>query len=518
MSSLRLNVLGNLRTDAALAAAGTIGAGVLAAAQGATQPASPRAAGEASKTIAIQLDSIAPANEGVERVLDEIQQRASVNVLMIDSLWFSPDVSAADLAKENLHGHVTDSNSGLVGGRMGFVEPKYYRDTGLDLKPLTRTSGVPDILAALSAGAKKRGLRVIPIIKDMVPSAAPGHEKMCEYDFNGQRAETSCKNNPAYRSLVNGVMEDMIRSYEVDGIMYIAERQGAFMDTLGLRFRGIKRGLPGSRTCFCPHCEATARECGINVQRARQGFEELARFTAAGRARQRPVDGYFVTLWRLMLRYPELLAWEHMWHENLRTVYRQLHDKVKAVRPSVQYGVHIWPNINLNPLLSAEHDFAELAPYHDFIKLSIYSNAGGPRMGSYIDSVSQTMYGDLPPEEALEFHYRVMNYEEAPLNRVRQVGLKNDFVYRESKRGMDAVRGTNAALLPGIDIDIPTDIEKRDGLADPAVTTRQDVSKAVAQAFQAGVPGIVISRQYSEMKLDNLSGVNDALRGAGIIK
>lgn len=469
------------------------------------------------KTIAIQLDSIAPANEGVERVLDEIQTRASVNTLMIDSLWFTPPATPEELAKEDLRGHVRDANSGLVGGRMGFVDPTYYHDTGLDLSHLTRRSGTPDILAALCAGAKKRRLKVIPIIKDMVPAEAPGHEQMCEYDFNGQRAETSCKNNPAYRNLLNGVMEDMIRSYDVDGIMYIAERQGPFMDTLGLRFRGIKRGLPGSRTCFCAHCEATARQRGINVEKAKVGFEELAKFTAAGRARQRPVDGYYVTLWRLMLRHPELLAWEHMWHENLRAVYQQLHRTIKGVRATVQHGVHIWPNINMNPLLSAEHDFTELGRYHDFIKLSLYSNAGGPRMGGYIDSVSQTMFGDLPPDEALRFNYRVMNYDEAPLDRVRQVGLKNDFVYRESKRGMEAVRGTKAALFPGLDIDIETDIERRDGLTNPAVTTREDVKKIVAQAFQAGVPGIVLSRQYSEMTLNNLSGVNDALREAGII-
>ncbi|HUR60415.1 MAG TPA: hypothetical protein VM029_22020 [Opitutaceae bacterium] len=470
-----------------------------------------------NKTIAIQLDSIAPANEGVERVLDEVQTRASVNVLMIDSLWFTDAVGPADLTKHDLRGHVRDAGSGLVGGRMGFVDPRYYHDTGVDLAPLTRRTGTPDILAAMCAGAKKRGMKVIPIIKDMVPAEAPGHEKMCEYDFNGQRAETSCKANPFYRRLLNGVMEDMIRSYDVDGIMYIAERQGPFMDTLGLRFRGIKRGLPGSRTCFCEHCQATARNRGINIAKAKAGFEELAKFTAAGRARQRPVDGYYVTLWRLILRHPELLAWEHMWHENLRGVYQQLHRQIKAVRPSVEYGVHIWPNINENPLLSAEHDLTELAPSHDFIKLSLYSNAGGPRMGSYIDSVSQTMFGDLPPDEALRFNYRVLNYDEAPLQTIRQTGLKNDFVYRECKRGMEAVRGTKAALLAGLDIDIPTDIEKRDGLADPAVTTRDDVKKIVRQAFQAGVPGIVISRQYSEMSLDNLGAVNDGLREAGII-
>jgi hypothetical protein len=47
-------------------------------------------------------------------------------------------------------------------------------------------------------------------------------------------------------------------------------------------------------------------------------------------------------------------------------------------------------------------------------------------------------------------------------------------------------------------------------------TTRQDVKKAVTQAFQAGAPGIVISREYAEMKLDNLSGAGDAIRELGL--
>lgn len=72
-------------------------------------------------------------------------------------------------------------------------------------------------------------------------------------------------------------------------------------------------------------------------------------------------------------------------------------------------------------------------------------------------------------------------------------------------------------MLSGIDVDIPTDIERQmTGVTDPAVTTRSDAKKAAVQAFQAGMPGIVISRQYSEMKLDNLSGVGDAIAELGI--
>lgn len=465
------------------------------------------------KQIILQLDAIAFVDDGVDRVLDEAQQAASANVLLLDSLWFASDVSPAGLTKLATRGRLRDPKSPLIGGRMGFMRSQYYQDTGLDLRAWEAARGVPDILAAVIAGARKRKMGIIATIKDDVPEV-PGHEALLEYDFDGQRAKTSCKNNPRYRRLLTGTMEDLIRSYDVDGIMYMAERQGPLSDTLGMRFRGKERGRPGSRTCFCPHCQQTAQSLGINFERARQGFEQLAAFVAEGRAGRRPRDGYYVSLWRLLLRYPELLAWEHMWHENLRGVHQLLHRTIKGVRPTVQHGMHVWPNISMNPLLVAEHDFAELGQYHDFIKMAVYNNAGGARMASYVESVAQTMFGDLPPQEVLEFHYRVLNFAEAPLNRIRQTGLSADYVYRQSKRAIDGARGTPAKIYPGLDIDIPVmrlDMGETP-LAEASKTTRQGVKDIVTQAFRAGAPGIVLSREFTEMKLENLRGAGDAIR------
>jgi hypothetical protein len=96
--------------------------------------------------------------------------------------------------------------------------------------------------------------------------------------------------------------------------------------------------------------------------------------------------------------------------------------------------------------------------------------------------------------------------------------LKKDFVYRQSKRALDGARGTKAMILPGIDVDIPVgqlDMGP-EAIATAARTTRTDVKNAVIQAFKAGAPGIVVSRDYAEMKLENLSGVGDAIRELGL--
>lgn len=475
---------------------------------------------EPKKLVAIQMDAVGLVDEGIEQVLDTVQERAAVNALLLDVFWFSRGTTERELLGERHRGHGRHgADPELRGAHMGKLHSRYYRDVSVDPKHLGADE-LPgkDLLAALTPAARKRGIRVFGLIKDSFPEKLPGVEKLVERDFNGQRAETSCKNNPYYRNLLQGAVEDLIRSYDVDGVMYMAERQGAFTDTLGLRFRGVARGLPGSRTCFCEFCQAKAAALGIAFPRVKAAFEELERFVAAGRAGRRPVDGYYVTLWRLMLRFPELLAWEHLWHESLREVYRLLYARVKATRESVLFGSHIWPNHYMSPILRAEQDLSELAPYHDFIKVALYNNCGGPRFAGYIDSVSQTMWGDVPRGELLQLHYRLMNYDEAPYDRVRQAGLKRDFVSRESKRAMEGARGSRTLILSGIDVDIPV-LALDLGPAKPsevARCTRQDVRAAVKQAFQAGVHGIVVSREYTEMRLENLSGVGDAIRELGL--
>ena len=87
----------------------------------------------------------------------------------------------------------------------------------------------------------------------------------------------------------------------------------------------------------------------------------------------------------------------------------------------------------------------------------MYHNCGGERMASYIRSVGSTIYGDVPQQELLDFHYRVLDYkEEKPLAEIPKSGLSADYVYREAKRAREALNGTKTQLWPGIDIDIPT--------------------------------------------------------------
>src|ERR1035441_11066932 len=168
----------------------------------------------------------------------------------------------------------------------------------------------------------------------------------------------------------------------------------------------------------------------IYVERARAGFRALGEFTRGG---TRPVDGYYVTLWRLMLRYPELLAWENLWHDSLRETYAAIYAKVKSIKPGVGVGWHIWHQNSFSPIYRAEQDLTELAKYSDFLKMVMYHNCGGERLAGYIGQVGRTIYGDVPAQELLDFHYRVLDYQgEKPMAGLASAGLSSDYVYREA--------------------------------------------------------------------------------------
>ena len=77
---------------------------------------------------------------------------------------------------------------------------------------------------------------------------------------------------------------------------------------------------------------------------------------------------------------------------------------------------------------------------------------------------------------------------------------------RETRRAVTGVgAGSRTKIWPGIEIDIPTgETEKK--------TTPDDVYAAVRATFEGGAHGIILSRKYSEMRLDNLRAAGRAIR------
>lgn len=462
------------------------------------------AAANSKPMVGIQVGAVSFVDEGVEKVLDTFQQEAAVNTLFIATFTYGRGIAGRQVPGQPLpdHGKQQYDTDSFYGGSFTKVSPQYFQNTVFK-NFRAPDFGDYDVLESVLPAAKQRGMKTICWFEDVFRKDLPNIDQLQEKELSGNYATTLCFNNPNYRNFLLGMVEDWSRSYDVDGIMWGSERQGAFSNAL--EARAGAPSPPSQVTCFCQYCQAKARDRGINPGRARKGFEELTRFVEAARSSQRPVDGYYVTLWRLMLNYPELLAWEMLWTESLRETYAAIYKKIKEVKPSLQVGWHIWHTNSFNPIYRAEQDLPVIAAYSDFLKIVIYNNCGGERMASYIGNVGSTIYADVPRQELLDFHYKVLNYREKALDQIPITGLSSDYVYRESKRAHDALLGTKTLLWPGIDIDIPT--EQGHSKCSP-----DGVRDAVLAAFRAGSDGVILSRKYSEMKLANLKGAGEAVR------
>jgi hypothetical protein len=478
-----------------------------AAAAVATAVPGARAMGQTTKSdpmVGMQVGAVSFLDEGVEETLDVFQKDGAVNTLFVATFTYGRGIAGRQVPGQPLpdHGKQQYDTDTFYGGCYTKVNPKYFADTVFkDFR--APDLGNYDVLESVLPAARKRGLKTICWFEDVFRKDLPHIDQLQEKELSGENAVTLCFNNPNYRAWLLGMVENWASTYDIDGIMWGSERQGAFSNMLDAR--AGSPGSPSRVTCFCQYCQAKAKERGIDPERARKGFLELSKFVEASRKSQRPADGYYVSLWRLMLYYPELLAWEMLWTQSLRETYAAIYAKIKEVKPSLQVGWHIWHNNSFNPIYRAEQDLPAIAPHSDFLKIVIYNNCGGERLADYVRNVGGTLYGDIPQDELLQFHYRVLNYQERGLAEIPFTGLTSDYVYRETKRAHEDLQGTKTLLWPGIDIDIPTEPSH-------SRCTPDGVRDAVLAAFRGGADGVLLSRKYSEMKLANLRGAGDAVK------
>jgi hypothetical protein len=108
------------------------------------------------------------------------------------------------------------------------------------------------------------------------------------------------------------MVSDWITNNDVDGLMWESERQGPLNNTLGAHFGAIS-SRRSNINCFCEHCFHKAKDAGIDGQRARQGYIALDHWVSRTLSQSRVADGTFVSLWRVFLEYPEILAWERFY-------------------------------------------------------------------------------------------------------------------------------------------------------------------------------------------------------------
>jgi hypothetical protein len=122
------------------------------------------------------------------------------------------------------------------------------------------------------------------------------------------------------------------------------------------------------------------------------------------------------------------------------------------------------------------------------------------------DRARRTFFNELTDRQALDLFYTLKGYDEKvepALEELDQKGLGPDYVYRETRRVVQDVAG-RAKVYSGIGIDIP-------GNGGTFASNPDGVYQATRRAFEAGAAGVLISREYDEMRLPNLRAVGRAI-------
>jgi hypothetical protein len=449
--------------------------------------------------VATQVKAYAWQDEGIDYLLDNLQKKGNVNTVFAFTFLSEPTDASGRIPLPD-HGTYSKANP-EIGGAFYDYDPKYF--AGTTLKEFHAASKF-NVISEVGPKMKARGMDFFAW--DYNNSNAnmtrliPGFAEVSEIDVYGRRTDSACWNHPNYRALLTGRIESYLRQYpdQVAGIIWGCERMGPLDNMIGGGW--ATTGI----SCFCPYCRAKAQDRDISVERAREGFMQLDKLFSAAAQDKRPADGYFVTFWRILLEYPEVLAWHKMWNDSYHEIRSELYGTAKSIAPEKPFGFHIVQNVTFSPFYSAADNYAELQNYTDFVKIATYNNAGGGRMAGFIKRLCSTIFADVKPQDLTPFYYKVMGYDEAPYDQLGASGLSVDYIARETKRAITDT-GHSIQVYASVDINVPIEHGWKQ-------TTPDGVKSEVGAAFDAGADGIVLSREYTEMWLANLAAAGEATR------
>ena len=462
----------------------------------------------------MQIGSVSFVDEGTDAVLDILQERAGVNQLFLASPTWTRGTGGRQIPGHKLPDHgVQEYDLDWVGGNYATVHPEYYGNTMLGAAGRAPEHPDLDLFEEVIPKAKARGIGSYAWIEES--SYAPelrnyaNFPKVLEVDVWGRPTPHTCFNNPDYKNWHLSIVEDYAKSYDLDGLAWCSERPGP----LNL---AIQRPVDASELgCFCTYCQQIARDQGINVEKARAGMNKILEWNNRASSGTSDADGAFTSFWRILLRYPEVLAWQNLWTESQRQMYRDIYGVAKACKQELQVGWHVYHNISFSPFYRADQDYRELSKCSDFLKVVIYNNCAGPRFHTWVSLIGKALFADATPAEIYPLMLKLLNLNEGDFDKLAETGFSADYVLRETVRAKAGVAGSDCKIYTGIDIDIPVGMKEDYDLTsgdDLTRCTREGVRDAVAAAFEGGAEGVVLSRKYSEMMLDNLSGAGDALK------
>jgi hypothetical protein len=329
------------------------------------------------KFVGIQISPLSFLDEGVEPLLDLLQERFGVNVLLVGTIsWLGLKVGRRISHKlEGFPDHGVQQPDDLKGGSYIKHRPDFYANTSITNFSNTDPGleGL-DVLDLIIPAAKARGMKVMPEIMEPLFKYAdhgsantvqiPNLPQYLEIDQFGRYAQEPSTSNPHYRTWLHSILEDYARNYEIDGIMWCNERRSP-LDNLIVGNAAID---------FSPAARREALERNIDVERVLIAYREVYQYFQQARAGKAFRDGSFIEFLRVLLANPEILIWERFWLERNKDLDKELYGIVKWCNPALSFGLNVWNRNHFNPFRKAQYPWLEQTSYCDWVKPITYQH------------------------------------------------------------------------------------------------------------------------------------------------
>ena len=465
------------------------------------------------KFVAIQISPISFIDEGVENVLDTLNNRLGVNVIMLGTVsWLG--LKSGRSISHDLDGwpdHGVPEPYQMHGGAYFKPNKNYYQNTFIkNYRSLEPEFEGKDILNMVIPPAHDRGMKVYielmePFFKysghgSVAQVSIPNITQTLEIDILGRLGDEPSTSNPDYRNWIHSMIEDQVRNYDIDGVMWCNERNSP-IDTL------IQGQCPGD---FSEQSRREAKEFGLNVTECRDALLRIYEFMQEAISGKNFIDGTLIEFLRLILENPEALIWEKFWLKRNKDLDRELYGLVKWCKPELPFGLNIWNRNHFNIIRKAQWPWHEQTFYADFVKPITYQHQAGEIWENELTSLGKTILRDFAPNESTEVLFKILGLKEGAYEGLVSRGMDPDTYV--SGQCEDAIRGVKggAKVYMGIGIDAPRSKKET------AKMNKNIAYRSVHATYRAGGHGVVFSPNYSSMHLSHLDGAAKALEELGL--
>jgi hypothetical protein len=279
-------------------------------------------------------------DEGIEKVLDNLQQMSAVNsIYLVALMHYERRPKTSPMFMHNPVRKVWQAEDSRVYWfpdmkRYGRIKPKVS-----DFDWLNQTDYLQKMIEAVRKRGLKTGVELSHTVVDM-ERAKEEFPDCIQRDINGDAhavyaiAPPLCPNNPDARQYNLNLFSELAARYDVD-----------YLQTCTLPF------MPGGSAkggCFCDSCVKVAKEFGFDLAKAKAVLK------------QNP------------MAQPELGKWQEFRRDSMVRYYKVMHDGIHAIRKTA--------DLRFNDCFESGDwglDFKRLKPQLDSIRVCDYSEQRG---------------------------------------------------------------------------------------------------------------------------------------------